>query len=748
MRLFIPRFLNFESGYLILANILLGMIVMVVLHCFVTGVRNRDTNYLSLAVFFSGALINAVSNLYLRFLIPTIEPYIGSWLMLFSFLLFVENYLDLHPSHVRDLIFKCLYTLTGIFFILSILHHLQNPNLYNSVIITMDILSALLILGLFGFLVFKFLWGNQRAGALMMFEVIMIAGAISAMGVFKNAVERLDIIPLPLLQGNFLFLIGMVVNGFLFSHILSREMMTLKVQNALSETKARDLEELDRAKNDFMMNISHELRTPLTVIDGILRQLKQGRWGDSLRANKRLLETISRNNLKLFKQVTNLLELSRMEQHQYKYSPVLLDINRILSSLAGEFRSLAEQRGIELNPLNLPECKLTADPFLLETAVMNLLSNALKFTPSGGAITLTMEKEGQKIKIRITDTGPGVPEEERENIFNRFYQARRAVGFPYRGTGIGLAMVREIMEQHKGRVYLEQPAEGGSAFVLEFPLPTGSAVDQVSAPPPNVTNMIISGYKAELSTDKPLADTSAVVTNNSAGTVLLVEDDPDLAEYLQSELAVQFHLLYAPDGKEALRQLQDERPDLIVSDIMMPVMDGHRLFETLRADKERAAIPFLFLTARDSFEEKLSSLEAGAVDYIEKPFAADELIAKIRAIIKTNTAVRDRFHQDFKDSLIEFIETFPEEKKEQRTVTFEKICRRVGLTDRERDIAGLIRRGMSDKEIAAELLLSVKTVGNYNTSIFRKMKVSGRVELATLGHNLTKTHHGEYSLKI
>lgn len=732
MQLFIPRFLQVESGYLILANILLGMIVMVVLHCFVTGLRSRDVNYLSLAVFFSGALINAISNLYLQFIIPTIEPYIGSWLMLFSFLLFVEHYLRLPPSRFRGAIFRGLYVVTGLFFILSIVHHLRNPNLYNTLIMAMDILSALLILGLLGFLIVQFLRGNRRAGALLVFEAIMVAGAISAMGVFKTAVEKLDIIPLPLLQGNFLFLIGMVVNGFLFSHILSLEMTNLKVRHALAEVKARDLEELDRTKSDFIMNISHELRTPLAVIDGVVRQLKQGRWGDSLRANKGLLETISRNNLKLFKQVTNLLELSRMEQHRYRYAPVSLDISRVVSSLAGEFRSLAEQRGIEIHVFQPPECMLTADPFLLETAVMNLLSNALKFTPSDGSVTLSVEKEKQHTMIRVADTGPGVPLEERDNIFNRFYQAPRTGGYPYRGTGIGLAMVREIMEQHKGRVYLEQPAEGGSVFVLQFPRAAGAGVDRASARSADVSSMLVSGYKAELAIAEGPQDTPAAEGDASGNTVLLVEDDPDLAGYLQSELAAQFRLLYAENGKEALRLLQDETPELIVSDVMMPVMDGHRLFEILRADKDRAAIPFLFLTARDSFEEKLGSLEAGAVDYIEKPFAADELIAKIGAIINTNAAVRDRFHRDFKDSLIEFIETFPEEKKEQNTVTFEQLCRRAGLTDRERDIAGLIRRGRSDKEIAAELNLSVKTVSNYNTSIFRKMEVSGRVELAAL----------------
>ena len=776
----IPRFLETGSVYLLFANLFLGMIFMVVLHCLFIAVRGREIMYFFLSFFFIGALINAVGNLYIHFFITTVEPYIGSWIMLTMFILFVDSYLSLPESRERRMAKRVLLWMSAIFLSLSVLHNILHGIENNWMIVLMDIFSALIILLLLLFLVVHTLKRTKRAGALLVFEIIIVLGAISAMGIFKTGMEERGLLPLPLLQGNFLFLIGMTVNGLLFTYLLHQELTGLKVQRALAESRSRELKEMDSLRNEFFMNVSHELRTPLTVIGGIVKQLKEGRWGDSISANRGQLRVIERNNSRMLKQVNNLLELSRIEEHRRKkLSYETINLKKALPQLAGEFQSLAEQRGITLLVEVSEKILLRADDRLFKRALINIISNALKFTEPGGTVTVGAEYRGTGkdalVRVFVADTGIGIPKEEQDLIFKRFHQVRHSGEFSFHGSGIGLSLVQEVLYQHGGRVFCESSPGKGSSFILDFPRFPIPVKDRDGAREDSKKDRketqgeyheecgeitedagFLSWYKAELEeyTEKAIAPGEAMdgsgidgITNNGGDNrmpVLLVEDSRDLADYLRTELSPFFNLTVAGNGREALRTLENVKalkkklPHCIISDIMMPEMDGHELFEELAKREDTKEIPFLFLTARDSEEEKIDSLEKGAVDYIEKPFSTEMLITKVKNLLKRKQDYQNKIQKNVKESLLRHIEDFRfddstgPDKPVQEDI-FEKVIGEANLTAREGEIALLLRRGLSDKEIADELGIAVKTVGNYNGSIFRKIGVSGRLELVALG---------------
>ena len=620
---FLPRNLHTGTPAFIIANIFLGMIIMVVLYCLTTGIWSRERGYLYLGCFFLGAFLNAVSNLYICFLLPTPEPYTGSWLMLFSLTLFINDYLARPLSKTLLLGKRLILTVSGVFFVLSIIQELVRGSGEGPLITIMDIASSLIILILLSYLISCAVKGDRGSRFLIVFEALMIIGGISAMGIVKRPVQRITSIPVELLDGNFLFLIGMMINGFLFSYLLSEKYKQLEIEKVLAERETVHLKEMNSAKTNFMVNISHEIRTPLTVIEGTARQLRNGRWGDSVSANTHHFDTILRNSDRLCKQVVSFLELSRMQTRRRELNFKSIDVYASLAALAAEFRPLAQQHAIKLSIDVDPDIFLTADPELLETAVLNLLSNALKFTDPGGSISVAAWKEKLQLTVRIADTGKGIQKEEQEKIFQRFHRTRDGSEQAQQGTGIGLALVKEIMEQHGGQVEVNSEPGKGSVFTLVFPIKPA-----VAGPQHQEKRQHNSMRVQKPRGDNPPAGTSL----HQREAVLLVEDNADMLRYLVDELEQHFTVVTAKNGAAALEKLQDFIPRIIISDIMMPEMDGHALFDRLQQDTEKQGIPFLFLTGRGERVEKLESLQKGAIDYIEKPFLPDELIAKMHKI--------------------------------------------------------------------------------------------------------------------
>lgn len=418
------------------------------------------------------------------------------------------------------------------------------------------------------------------------------------------------------------------------------------------QRRAEELAELDRAKTTFFSNISHELRTPLTLIMGPVEELRTRLTdaGEEIRAE---LDVIHRNGLRLGKLVNTLLDFSRIEagRMQARYEPV--DLATVTAELASVFRSAMERAGltfdVDCSPLDEP---VYVDRTLWEKVVLNLLSNALKFTFEG-AVRVAVRRSGSHAVVTVADTGTGVPEAEMPRLFERFHRIENARSRSNEGSGIGLALVRELVGLHGGTIDAESTEGKGTTFTIRMPfgaahLPEGSTVaEPAGATAPAAADPYVHEAHRWLpvsasgaSPDDGPEAAGAVPLGSDAGParsarVLVADDNADMREYLTRILAAAgYEVTAVADGVAALDAARRRIPDLVVSDVMMPRLDGLELVARLRGDTRTASVPVLLLSARAGQEASIEGLQAGADDYLVKPFAAAELLARVRANVE------------------------------------------------------------------------------------------------------------------
>ncbi|MFF4968440.1 SpoIIE family protein phosphatase [Streptomyces sp. NPDC001037] len=416
------------------------------------------------------------------------------------------------------------------------------------------------------------------------------------------------------------------------------------------QRRAEELAELDRAKTAFFSNISHEFRTPLTLIMGPLEELRS-RLGDADEQVRQDLDAVHRNGLRLGKLVNALLDFSRIEagRMQARYGPV--DLAVVTAELASVFRSAVERAGLTFDvdcpPLDQP---VHVDLGMWEKVILNLLSNALKFTFEGG-IRVSVRGEDAHAVVTVADTGIGVPEAEMPRLFERFHRIENSRSRSNEGSGIGLALVQELVGLHGGEIEADSTEGEGTAFTIRIPLGTAHlpADSVVAAPGGAVLPTDADPYVLEalrwLPGSDPGAPGSAGVPadagaadpgpGRTAGArVLVADDNADMREYLTRILvAAGYEVTTVTDGVEALDSVRRGAPDLVISDVMMPRLDGLELVERLRGDARTASVPVLLLSARAGQEASIEGLQAGADDYLVKPFVAAELLARVRANI-------------------------------------------------------------------------------------------------------------------
>jgi len=389
-----------------------------------------------------------------------------------------------------------------------------------------------------------------------------------------------------------------------------------------------------RWKEEFFTNLSHELRTPLTLTVGPLAQVLEGRWGDLPEAARERLEVVERNQARLLALVNQILDLARLEAGAAQLvRAAIVDTNQLVRECAGHFRAIAELRGLALELVldpALEEVTLHADRARLERVVFNLLSNAIKFTDAG-RVEVRTRREGERFELVVSDTGIGLAPEEQAVIFTRFARVARAAAERPPGSGIGLAVVREIAELHGGSVAVESTPGRGSRFVVSVPLaapatPVLLPASETAAPP-------IAAPCDERAGEEHFDPARPIV--------LCVEDDPELRGYLRDLLGDEHNVCLAADGAEGLDKARRYLPDVVVADQMMPGLSGRELLAALRADPDLAAIPVAFLTARLELAGRVESLAAGADDYITKPFAPDELRARVRNLVRARARERE-----------------------------------------------------------------------------------------------------------
>jgi PAS domain S-box-containing protein len=423
-------------------------------------------------------------------------------------------------------------------------------------------------------------------------------------------------------------------------------------KRAVSEAaRSAALAELDRAKTTFFNNVSHEFRTPLTLMLGPLEETLY-RLDEQLPPSEReQLQMVQRNGLRLLKLVNTLLDFSRIEagRIQAVYEPT--DLAAFTTELASVFRSAIEQAGLRLivECPPLPELAYV-DREMWEKIVLNLLSNAFKFTFEG-EIAVRLRSCNDRIELDVRDTGTGIPAEELPHIFERFHRMKGARGRSYEGSGIGLSLVQELVRLHGGTIEVSSIVDRGTCFTVSIPtgcshLPsesinaTRTLTSTVTGAMPYVEELLRWLPKSSESSEAKASELSLSVpvrpqpSSTPTARILLADDNADMRDYLKRLLSQQYEVETVADGTAALAAIRRQRPDLVLTDVMMPRLDGFGLLRELRADPHTQELPIILLSARAGEESRIEGLEAGADDYLTKPFSVRELLARVEANLK------------------------------------------------------------------------------------------------------------------
>jgi signal transduction histidine kinase/DNA-binding NarL/FixJ family response regulator len=446
------------------------------------------------------------------------------------------------------------------------------------------------------------------------------------------------------------------------------EMVAGHVGSAISDARAYEKErrraealaEIDRAKTVFFSNVSHEFRTPLTLMLGSLEDLLAQGEGEVVPEIRDVLTVAHRNSLRLLKLVNTLLDFSRIEAGRVQASYQPTDLAALTEDLASSFRSVVEKAGLRL----AVQCPQLAQPVYVdrdmwEKIVLNLISNAFKFTFEGEiAVKLGPSSDGQYAELTVRDTGTGIARSEIPHLFERFHRVQGAQSRTYEGTGIGLALVQELAKLHGGKVSVESEPQRGSAFTVRIPFGTAHlSRERIGAG----ATLASTGTQAEAYIEEALrwlpdiGDPVAPDRESSVprerdekrGRVLLVEDNADMRNYLKRLLIPHYDVMAAVNGQEALDLISVEPPDLVLSDVMMPVLDGLDMLDAIRANPATSTLPVILLSARAGEEARVQGLAARADDYLVKPFTARELLARVEvhlslAHMRKREARRDR----------------------------------------------------------------------------------------------------------
>jgi signal transduction histidine kinase len=420
----------------------------------------------------------------------------------------------------------------------------------------------------------------------------------------------------------------------------------------------RRLRELDEIKGRFFANISHELRTPLTLLLAPLEQLRNAETLEKSERTVDLLDTMFGNGMRLLKLINDLLDLVRLDAGALQLQKTPISVNVFLGGILHSVRSLAEGKGIHLAHHVSPEVQgVLADPDKLEKVFLNLFFNALKFTPAGGRVEARATIEDDRVVFTVTDTGVGIPDDKLPFVFDRFWQGDTSAQRKYQGAGIGLAIVKELVEAHGGSVQVQSRRGTGTSMIVRLPAvalppdaliaaavpetPVVAASQETSAATTRDSDTqlwLATLYKrAELYAGIPnLRETMRPLPAQGQSKnprLLIAEDEPDMLGFLRLSLRDDYELVEAVDGEQAVTLATQYLPDVILCDMMMPEKDGLQVCQEIRRQRSTRTIPFLMLTARADDETKLTALNAGASDYLSKPFSTAELRLRIKNLV-------------------------------------------------------------------------------------------------------------------
>jgi len=439
---------------------------------------------------------------------------------------------------------------------------------------------------------------------------------------------------------------------------------------ALEQLEAGKLKEIDNLKTRFFTNISHELRTPLSLILGPLQQVLSGR--KNLK-DKQSLSIIYRNAIRLKELVDQLLSLSKFESGKMKMQAYETNLTAFIKSRVESFESLASQKKIKIDFSSDSESIMVwIDREKISQAIINLLSNAFKFTPGAGSIRVSVDQqnylyaiedednkaeEKESVCITISDTGKGIASNNLPKIFDRFYQVDDSISKEQEGSGIGLAIVFEMIKLHKGKIEVESTEGIGTTFQVFLPLGNDhlKADELYSKPGPEATdddfqNNHIKDERDLILIDQNKSTSISQSINSKQPILLIIEDNPDMRLFIRGYFEDSYQIKEADNGQNGLNIASDIIPDIIISDVMMPVMDGYELCNCLKSDGRTCHIPVILLTARASKDSRLLGLETGADDFITKPFDGDELQIRVKNLVNQRSILR-KYYQNEVDNI-------------------------------------------------------------------------------------------------
>jgi response regulator RpfG family c-di-GMP phosphodiesterase/signal transduction histidine kinase len=460
---------------------------------------------------------------------------------------------------------------------------------------------------------------------------------------------------------NIFFLTSIIFVGAFGSYIMDsirrrelRNRIELEGTTVQLQESNLKLKSLDELKTQFFANVNHELRTPLTLMLAPLKAALEGRMGRLTPALKDTLETMQRNGYKLLKLITNLLDLSKLEEGKMRLKVKPVNLVEFIPPLLASVKPLADQKLIRLYYQHPPHpVELTLDPDQFEKVLFNLLSNALKFTNKGGKITIYVEEKDDVVVMTVEDTGIGIPDNMLETIFDRFSQVDGSKSRAQEGTGIGLALAKEIVLVHKGTIHAESELGKGSRFIVELrrgeehfgedvldrrseDLPIGLRRRLTDTEEPRVQD-IVTDYRRLQLVDLERVDLGSGRVDEAKvhdALILCIDDNPEVLKLMKMLLADEFDLELVTSAEQGLKFLRDKNPDLVLCDVMMPGMDGHAFSRAVKSDESLKHIPIILVTARTGAEMLNEGIQAGADDYISKPFDSTELKARIRSQLR------------------------------------------------------------------------------------------------------------------
>lgn len=541
--------------------------------------------------------------------------------------LFVVNYLNLsgrnrklHLGYLGVALGVCLFPYLAKLFI--------SP--WNSVALISDRLTLCWTLLSIGIIIWSTRQGDRASKILLASTLGLALGAIVYILGLGGTLPSSPITNHSFQMGTVLF------SGVLFYGMFERI-------NSIRSEKAR-MEELDELKSKFFANISHEFRTPLTLVMGPIKDVLENTKSPQDRGRLKLAYSSAERLLQLINQ---LLDLSKLESNKMQLRTSEYNLADILKGISMSFESLATRKHIQYNFIAQKEyIPVYVDKDKVENIFFNLLSNAFKFTEENGEISVLVTDNQNHVEVMVRDTGMGIAEERLPDIFNRFFQGGNVAAHDQEGTGIGLALVKELVELHSGEVRVESKEGEGSTFTVAFQ--KGSA----HLEPHEIVNLPDeeSAASSEVNAGAALPEALAVsvideVDVRELPIVLIIEDNAAVRNYIKDFLVNSFRIVEATNGQEGIDKAFEILPDLIISDVMMPQKDGYEVCATLKTDERTSHIPVILLTAKVASEEKLKGLETGADDYLIKPFDTRELGVRVRNLIDSRTNLRKKFSE-------------------------------------------------------------------------------------------------------